>query len=519
MRWFTLILIALCPWFILAQSFNKVIPFADSLTYALNAEASVSDEQYSWVACFPGSRSPLYNRSLILYKIDQRGKIQDSLLYTDNLFSTLYSRHYPIFMFLEGDSSIKTIMHADDSVGRAIHVLSMNRYTMELQWQRSYRTNLPRDFIGSAITSACQIREDSVALLYSNFNSQSAVISILGDSGNVARQFLVGPSNPMIFQEVSFQNDNLWFLGFRQRVDTSTYPCVMRTDFQGNESFFYDFTYEDRIGLYGALMVRNTQDFGFLITRLKKKVYTVTGDSYDAGQGLLVRYDGARQREIISEVDSLSFFFAQQDAAKGNSLDAFLAGGDKIYTTVASNTTDFGYLAKVRLGKGTLWSRRYRYIREPGRDTTFTQFRFKRTEAMDDGGALAVGYFLLNYQEDGETVRKVQAWTMRVDSFGCVVPGCQEAVTSLTESIDPARLLIAPNPANDLCYAHWRTVKPGQAEFSLRDPQGRAIRSWESSVAEETFIIPMRDLPAGIYFLDVFFEGSRIEGRKIVKTD
>ena len=517
MHRFILIILSLLPCTLHSQGFNKVIQFSDSLAHTLNAEASVSNEQYSWIACFPGSRSPQYNRTLLLYKTDQSGTPVDSLLFAITELNSLYSSHYPVFLFLSGDSLLRAILHANDSIGRAIHILGIDPDAMTLRWQRVYRSNLPRDFIGSSISSACQIHNDSLAILYSNYNTESGVVSILGDSGQLARQFVVGPSNPMVFQEISFQHGNFWFIGYRRTSDIKNHPCVMEVDHKGNELFFYQFDYSDRIGLYGSLMVRNQQHFGFLVTRLKKKVYRVTGDSFDAGQGVLVEYDGSRQRESLSVVDSLSFFFSQEHAAHGLHYDAFLAGGDKTYINTAFYTTDYGYLAKTRLGQGELWSRRFRFVREPSADTAFTQLRFKHVEPLADGGALAVGYFSLDINSQNIPVRKGQAWIVRVDSFGCVVPGCQQSITALFPENKTARLLIAPNPVSDVAHIHWQSREPGEARFQLRDAQGRIVRKWQNHGMEATFILSLKDLPSGLYFLDGWQSGKQLERKKLVK--
>ncbi|MEZ4685262.1 MAG: hypothetical protein R3B47_04115, partial [Bacteroidia bacterium] len=276
------------PVMLQAQGFNRIIPFSDSLAHTLNAEASVSNEQYSWIACFPGSRSPQYNRTLLLYKTDPNGIPVDSFLFANSRLNSLYSSYFPVFLFLSGDTLLRAILHANDSLGRAIHILGIDPDAMTLRWQRVYRSDLPREFIGSSITSACQMHNDSLALLFSNYNTESGVVSVLGDSGRLARQFVVGPSNPMAFQEISFQQGSFWFIGFRRTNDIDSHPCVMQVDLLGNELFFYQFNFADRIGLYGSLRVRNPQQFGLLVTRLQKKVYRVTGGVYSAGQGLLL---------------------------------------------------------------------------------------------------------------------------------------------------------------------------------------------------------------------------------------
>jgi hypothetical protein len=501
------------------QGFNRTLPLSDSLAHTLHAEASVSNENFSWIVGFPGSRSQRYNRTFLLYKVDKQGHLVDTLLFAKNRLSSLYSREFPVFLFLTGDTLLQAVLHANDSEGRAIYILGIDPNSMELRWQRIYRSDLPRDFIGSSITSACQIRNDSLALLFANYNSGGGVVSILGDSGNVARQFVVGNASPMSFQEMSFQRGAFWFIGFRGSSDVANHPCVMEVDLEGREQFFYQFDYSGRIGLYGSLIVPDRSNFGFLVTRLKKKIYALTGEPFDAGQGLLVEYDGRNRLEKRYEVDSLSFYFVQEYAARGLNEDAFLAGGDRTFVENAAFTTDFGYLAKTRLGQGELWSRRYRYVREPGRDTTFTLLRFKYVEGLPDGGALAVGYFLKNYEKQNMPVKTGQGWVIRVDSFGCVVPGCQSPVTSLAKEQAAGRLLVAPNPVQDICYAHWLSNTAEEAQFSLNDVQGRTLRSWTNRVPELTLAIPMKSLPAGIYYLNVQLEGKQVAGQKIVKTN
>jgi hypothetical protein len=109
-------------------------------------------------------------------------------------------------------------------------------------------------------------------------------------------------------------------------------------------------------------------------------------------------------------------------------------------------------------------------------------------------------------------------WLLKLDKHGCLVPGCQHLRPDhVADELPRARLLIAPNPAGEVAYAHWLTERPGEAVFSLRDAQGRTLRTWKSTQPEMTFIIPLQEYSAGIYYLSVLHHGEVFEAKKLVK--
>ncbi len=261
-----------------------------------------------------------------------------------------------------------------------------------------------------------------------------------------------------------------------------------------------------------GLIVQSREHFAYHTVLYERKRSLITGNWITARIEALVEYDDKKNHEIIYKIDSLSFDQNMWYSSVWNNSDGFIAGNQEDI-----QKKYHGFLAKTRMGQGELWTRKFRYAREPKPDTSFLNFRFLDVTALPDGGALATRVFGIRYIDSNTVKGYANTWAVRVDSFGCVVPGCQNRPPDgIAPELPKARLLIAPNPASDVSYAHWLTEEPGEAVFSLRDAQGRLIRKWESNQPEMTFVIPLERLAAGMYYLNVVHHGKVLVSEKLV---
>src|SRR5690606_3313895 len=164
-----------------------------------------------------------------------------------------------------------------------------------------------------------------------------------------------------------------------------------------------------------------------------------------------------------------------------------------------------GLIAKISPEGDSLWIRRYNYVQSPA-----DYHIFYDVEATADGGYVMVGQ-ATDYFMDGESPLQ-QAWIVKVDEYGCLVPGCH------TSSVDDIKINIKldlyPNPARDyLNVFYFDPAHRGEVHFRIVDVQGRVMQSFSSRVNDITHIIPLSGYAAGQYFLQ-----AEVRGEVVSKT-
>jgi hypothetical protein len=125
-------------------------------------------------------------------------------------------------------------------------------------------------------------------------------------------------------------------------------------------------------------------------------------------------------------------------------------------------------------------------------------------ETKDNGFIIAGESFDRTYQDSVPQ----QAWLLKVDQYGCLVPGCQ-LVNTGEVSVKKPDLVIYPNPTIDYLNFYLNT-NPGQAgegQFRITDISGKQKALFDSDSPGTTFIVPVMDYPAGTYVLQYLERG------------
>lgn len=172
-----------------------------------------------------------------------------------------------------------------------------------------------------------------------------------------------------------------------------------------------------------------------------------------------------------------------------------------------------GWLTKLSSEGDSIWSRYYSFYQSTSDFHTLYDF-----ELMPDNGFVMCGEVHPGSQ---------QGWLLRVDSLGCLVPGChqrEEAVDSGDYMVGTDEIAlkpyikIAPNPATQFLNVYFRSdpkIKDG--EFRIYDIRGKEIMKWRNSLEDVTHIIPVHELVSGTYILAYYTEGKKVYSGKWVK--
>ncbi|MCB9041853.1 MAG: T9SS type A sorting domain-containing protein [Lewinellaceae bacterium] len=245
-----------------------------------------------------------------------------------------------------------------------------------------------------------------------------------------------------------------------------------------------------------------TQDGGFVVaTGLGEEWYAnprtnglwwKSGYIYKLNPGMETEWAVEFEAPISYHFNKLNKIIAVSDGS------GYVAAG--MMTEVYSTTDlDFhGWLVKVSEEGDSLWSRKLRFLEEGAVDDLHEIFDL---EEMPDGSLLLAG----QVEDLSLPTQRQQAWLLKVDAFGCLVPGCHLVNEVKFETPTDAILLLYPNPAKDYLNVFLKDQHVFQREnpyFSIVNSTGQLIKQFTSdSLDEATHILPIEDLSAGAYFL------------------
>ncbi|MCB9052226.1 MAG: hypothetical protein H6556_22560 [Lewinellaceae bacterium] len=170
-----------------------------------------------------------------------------------------------------------------------------------------------------------------------------------------------------------------------------------------------------------------------------------------------------------------------------------------------------GVLAKISPDGELLWKRYYQHIAGEG-----PRHYINDLAQAPDGGFIMVGEV-----RDTVNAPRQQGWLLKVDEYGCLVPGCElisgaeePKPSGDSESSDGCTLLLYPNPVSEALQVYFTAPAGGEHHFRILDAQGREWRRFSTRLSEVTLLVEVGELPGGVYYLQCLREGKvvRVEG-------
>ncbi|MCC6400386.1 MAG: hypothetical protein IT227_06455 [Flavobacteriales bacterium] len=190
-----------------------------------------------------------------------------------------------------------------------------------------------------------------------------------------------------------------------------------------------------------------------------------------------------------------------------------MGDGGCVVGGTASDTltgTVLGMAMRLAVDGDPIWHRTY------STNNVLDQYVYDIRRTLDGGFILAGTAF------DSALVSQ-DAWLVKVDSFGCLVPGCQvfdavvEQVTDLRDA-----LRVWPNPVQVQGQVQVAIELPagfsarGALRLALTDAQGRLVQEETLPQAVSGFSFPLSAFPPGLYHVHLL-DGSRwLSGAKVV---
>lgn len=212
-----------------------------------------------------------------------------------------------------------------------------------------------------------------------------------------------------------------------------------------------------------------------------------------------------------------------QDTARATSGSALVAelndgyqkSDGNIVTAGSFTSTETGGHGFVRVyspNGSVVWDREFTYYDTIASTGTH---RIWDVESTNDGGMVLTGEAWHFGQQSPQNL-----WVVKLDSLGCLVPGCQGVGITEQATNWKGALRLWPNPVHvgDVLQVELPEGLRGakDARIVLVDQAGKRLlqEPWRQGQVLQEVIIP--DIPAGMYYLHLITGGTWLSGGKVV---
>lgn len=169
-----------------------------------------------------------------------------------------------------------------------------------------------------------------------------------------------------------------------------------------------------------------------------------------------------------------------------------------------------GFLAKVNMDGQLQWIRRYLGTV----DSKGPDHKIFDAELLPDGSIIMVGESTDLFYEEPPGQR---GWMLKVDSFGCLVPGCHEPNNILNFESMNLDVRLYPNPiqsGDQLALFLGNDNVIGELKIRLMDLNGILLREYKSIHSESsTYLLDIPGQLSGMYLLNVELENHSWTGQ------
>ena len=173
-----------------------------------------------------------------------------------------------------------------------------------------------------------------------------------------------------------------------------------------------------------------------------------------------------------------------------------------------------GLMQKINEHGDSIWLRTFSLIKDTS--AYWVDHVIHDIVPAPDGGYIMSGDIAYPPITESDTSNNYPAWLLKVDQYGCLVPGCQNGDTvSVTEETSQNELLIYPNPSSDVLFIY--DDQGGESKYTINDIKGNTIRKWSGNLKDHTYIVQLHDFSLGVYIVSRVDDGGRMGSGKFVK--
>jgi hypothetical protein len=307
-------------------------------------------------------------------------------------------------------------------------------------------------------------------------------------------RIIKGPNNSLIIG--GFRTDNT-ITGVR---DVQTW--IFSVDTTGNFINKYLSVLPGREFGPSALILTN--DYGLTFISLKEK-YQTSSNSFTS-QAFMAKLNAQLQLEWDTIYGQESHWVAPRDMVR--KADGRLYSCGEIGISSGTLNLYYGWLNAHNPTGGHLWQRFYL----PFGNGELEQGQLDAIRAHPDGGFVIAG----QARAYGPSIAKGQhAWLLKVDSVGCLVPGCAVGIKELTP--EPVYLKVWPNPAQGEAFVLYKSaMELPEAYLVLTDMLGRELRRALVPQTDAQYHLRLYGLKAGLYMVQLWNHGRMLAYEKLL---
>ncbi len=178
-----------------------------------------------------------------------------------------------------------------------------------------------------------------------------------------------------------------------------------------------------------------------------------------------------------------------------------------------SDTQTKGTVVKLDKEGEVMWTRLYSHYQVVG---VLPWQLFWDVKPTSDGGMVLTG------EANSEDYPYAQLWLLKLDSMGCLVPGCGNVGVEEYTDLFNGKLVVAPNPASDnmnlsLHLGEGVSVE-GQVRVVVLDATGRRMleQTVRQNLNQLSATLDVGMLPVGTYYLHLLDAKRWLAGSKVV---
>ncbi len=165
-----------------------------------------------------------------------------------------------------------------------------------------------------------------------------------------------------------------------------------------------------------------------------------------------------------------------------------------------------GYLVKISYNGERIWERKFHIIVP---DEFPVIHEFYDLKITSDSGFIMVGQVF----DFGNTLQPQEGWIVKVDQYGCLIPGCNLEVSANELTLFPKIILEPyPNPTSDILNIYFKHASPTNGIFRILDLNGKVLLQFDANKNDTTYLIGLDNFSSGVYFLQY------LENKFILKT-
>jgi hypothetical protein len=358
-------------------------------------------------------------------------------------------------------------------------------------------------------------------------NNPNAYLSKLSSTGDTLWTKIIGGTGYDCFHTILTDTSGYYFIGLTNSFGAGSYDVwFVKTDRNGNvlqNTAIGNAASNQAISACwsgdGNIMITGSQNYDDFLMKVNTTGILHWQVNYQTGMGqCFISTDSSThfylassfinqsniENLLIRKVDSVGAIiwerFLTSPLINTASVSPIIIAPDgRLYlaTSYSINNLVKGILWCFAPNGDSLWS--VTYESTPGLDAYFYHL-----SPFPGGGFLMSGF------ADSPTQYN-NAWLVRVDSNGCLIPGCLTSVEEL-EQVGSGGLQLMPNPANE----RETIILPEQetgAVIQVYDVAGKLLQE-QTLISQRNFVIDCSVWHNGMYFVNVVTtEGKRFTGK------